>query len=260
MVPLFSRRRGTPLHYSLKLIRANDNRCTVMRCNSKINCSKQFFRHVIILAPLVFFFIYFWGGPTLGGGGDYFFGLFLLFGFQAFLGSVPSPRDHNANARSQRFSYATSQIAVPALREPLICNLRWGCQLAEEHDEQNILSIFDFEFQFAGYYKETICMDLFCMGVLHGFFARIFRTDFVARIFWCGLETTCWEAPKIFQENSLKHSPCFGGFWDGLGRQEGEAEIPANLTKARVSDNWVVFSWHAKSRRAERGRPEQTMN
>ena len=50
MVPLFSRRRGTPLHYSLKLIRANDNRCTVMRCNSKINCSKQFFRHVIILA------------------------------------------------------------------------------------------------------------------------------------------------------------------------------------------------------------------
>ena len=53
MVPLFSRRRGTPLHYSLKLIRANDNRCTVMRCNSKINCSKQFFRHVIILAPIV---------------------------------------------------------------------------------------------------------------------------------------------------------------------------------------------------------------
>ena len=30
-----------------------DNRCTVMRCNSKINCSKQFFRHVIILAPIV---------------------------------------------------------------------------------------------------------------------------------------------------------------------------------------------------------------
>ena len=53
MVPLFSRRRGTPLHYSLKLIRANDNRCTVMRCTSKMNCSKQFFRHVIILAPIV---------------------------------------------------------------------------------------------------------------------------------------------------------------------------------------------------------------
>ena len=54
MVPLFSRRRGTPLHYSLKVIRANKNGCTVMRCNSKINCSKQFFRHVIILAPIVF--------------------------------------------------------------------------------------------------------------------------------------------------------------------------------------------------------------
>ena len=53
MVPLFSRRRGTPLHYSLRLIQANDNRCTVMRCNSKINCSIQFFRHVIILAPIV---------------------------------------------------------------------------------------------------------------------------------------------------------------------------------------------------------------
>ena len=52
MVPLFSRRRGTPLHYSLKLIRANKNGCTVMQCNSKINCSKQFFRHVIILAPI----------------------------------------------------------------------------------------------------------------------------------------------------------------------------------------------------------------
>ena len=56
MVPLFSRRRGTPLHYSLKLIRANYNRCTVMRCNSKINCSKQFFRHVIILAPIVYIY------------------------------------------------------------------------------------------------------------------------------------------------------------------------------------------------------------
>ena len=55
MVPLFSRKRGTPLHYSLKLIRASNNRCTVMRCNSKINCSKQFFRHVIILAPIVLF-------------------------------------------------------------------------------------------------------------------------------------------------------------------------------------------------------------
>ena len=53
VVPLFSRRRGTPLRYSLKLIRANDNRCKVMRCNSKINCSKQFFRHVISLAPTV---------------------------------------------------------------------------------------------------------------------------------------------------------------------------------------------------------------
>ena len=51
MVPLFSRRRGTPLHYSLKLIRENDNRCTVMRCNSKINCSKQFFRHVLGTSP-----------------------------------------------------------------------------------------------------------------------------------------------------------------------------------------------------------------
>ena len=69
---------------------------------------------------------------------------------------------------------------------------------------------------------------IFLQGFLRGVFVKIF-----ARIYW-------EEAPKFHQENLLKFNMLWGPCGEGLGRQEGEVETLASLTKARISKNWGV--------------------
>ena len=101
------------MHYSLKLIRANDKGCTVMRCNSKINCSKQFFRHVIILAPIVLFVLELfgcrrdvpakiWDFPPKKFDFPGFEGHTELFGPHPFTWKTPTPPE---NIRTQKFRF-----------------------------------------------------------------------------------------------------------------------------------------------------------
>ena len=102
----------------------------------------------------------------------------------------------------------------------------------------------------------------FLRKYLDGFFARICCTDFVRILlhwFLCGFcctdictgfctdfshgffgvsKTTCWEAPKFHRENPPVNSPRFGGpCGEGFGKQKGEVENLANLTKARASED-----------------------
>ena len=147
------------------------------------------------------------------------------------------------------------------------------------------------------------CTD-FLHGFLHGFCARIFARIFAwicARIFarfFCadalhellhtlfarisrGVPKHLLRSAKNPQRKSpRKFSMLWGPSGEGLGRQEGEVETLANLTKASLGLGWLGGSPveevailvdliqsskrqdpnHAKPRIAERGRPERTMN
>ena len=145
-------------------------------------------------------------------------------------------------------------------------------QLAEKQHEQILLYNFGF-LNLQCYFGEAVCTGLFrtdflhgfvshgffCTDFLHGFSARIFCTDFFARIFCTDFlhgflpdsfarisariacknclyrcctdfcteffgvsQNTSWEAPKFHRENPPKNSPCFGGL---LGRGSGGKRV-----------------------------------
>ena len=112
------------------------------------------------------------------------------------------------------------------------------------------------------------CAD-FCTSFLHGFFAQIL---FVRNHLLGSAELSLRKSPSEF---SMLWGPC----GEGLGKQEGEVENLANLTKATALRTWggwggapleevavlVDLNQDSKGKikimpSAERGRPERTIN